>query len=399
MNEETNATPAPGNDAPAAETPPTTPPTADPSAVESPSSVPPPAGETPSETRSCPPAKPFKPSLVVGVVAILLAILVSFFGCGKSPAKQSLAQTRQFTENFGAGRVDLIFAQLPKTTRDDMRETVQLVAETFGEKFFNELDGLGKEISRFIDKNRKQIYALLKEQGDGEAKKWLEKDDISLCADLIEDLSSKLTYDRLSRGDIEGVLEIGNLHKALARILSLRPVAGGLADIEIQSVEIEDEDEEDMPVILVESSFMTHEWDSEVFEVKEVRKTETLAIGFVDEDGTWFPAWCAPARDKDARRLAMKNKSEWMAALIRKGNGEIQQVLGRGRAYSDEIADLTFDIAQLRKDIKRWNDRKPRKDETLEAFLESLESDIDAIGRDLERLDRAMSRASSPYGY
>ena len=394
MNEETNAMPGPGNDAPDAKTSSN----ADSSAATGTTSVPPPAGETPSETRSCPPKMAIKPALVVGVVAVLLAVAVSFFGCGKSPAKQSLAQTREFTENFEAGRIDLVFAQFPKAIQDEMRETARLAAEAFGEKFFKELDGLAKELSRFIDKNRKQTFALVQEKGGDDAK-WLEKDDIELCADLLDDLASKLTYERLSRGDIEGVLELGNVHKALARIVSLRSLAGGVADIEIQSVEIEDDEEEDMPVVLVEASFMAHEWDSEVFQVKNVRKTETLAIGFVDEDGTWFPAWFAPARDKDGRRRAQKDTSGWLGTVVRKGNGEVQEVLRRGRAYSKEIADLTIDLSQLRRDIKRWNDRKPRKNDTIEDFLGSLESDFEALDRDIDRLERAMSRASRADNY
>lgn len=349
---------------------------------------------TPIEPTSIepPPASPCgcdkkKLGIVGGAAAaVLLVVVVSIFGCGKSPAKQCLEQVQQFQKNVEAGRADRVFNQLPESYKEDVRDLATGVADKFGEKFFDEATGVAEEAGRFVRKNRKELASMLKDEDvgferGGESKEPITEDDLELLADLLDGIAAKATYKRLAAGNVEGLLGLGALHKALARVV---PALLDKEGVKIESIEIEDEDEKDEPVVLITTVTTYERWDSQTDKFKKVRRTETGAVGFsVEDDGTWFPTWAAEAKDKDERRRAKKYREDWLSTQwknVFKGlRRDIRNI------DSDEIQDVTAALAQLRKDLKKFNDRSGKKGKAaLEEFLEELDDDWRYVRRALD---------------
>lgn len=318
--------------------------------------------------------------------AALLVVVGAGFGCSKSPAKQCLDQVQQFQKNVEAGRADRVFNQLPESYQQDVRDLATGVADKFGEKFFDEATGVAEEAARFVRKNRKELVSILKDEDvgfehGGDNKEPITEDDLEILADLLDGVADKASYKRFAAGDVEGLLGLGALHKALAKVV---PALLDEEGIKFESAEIEDEDEKEEPVVLLTITETRLRWDSKTDKYKKVQKSETGAIGFVQEDdGTWFPTWAADPKDKDERLRAKRDRDDWLSTQWKNALKEMRR--GIRDIDSDEVQDVTAALSQLRRDLKKFNDRSGKKGKSaLEEFLEELDEDWRYVNRALD---------------
>ena len=99
--------------------------------------------------------------------------------------------------------------------------------------------------------------------------------------------------------------------------------------------------------------------------------TDTGAIAFTEEDGTWFPIWTCEADTLDFhRKYAAKDKDEWLTKQWSVTRKEIRS--GLKEIDRDDIKDATRALSEIRKSLSRLNEKKIRNAEDLEEKLEEL---------------------------